>query len=161
MNFYYGIVENRIDPLKLGRCQVRVVGLHTHDKSQLPTADLPWAHPMQPVTSAAMNGIGSSPIGPVEGTSVIVIFADENKQQPIMIGTVGGIPSSPAPIDADDNTPVASNVKVENISLRTIPGPTTGVQLTFYDPEYGYTNLTKDLKPNIVDEVAPDVKVCV
>ena len=149
MNFYYGVVENRIDPLKLGRCQVRVVGLHTHDKSQLPTADLPWAHPMQPVTSAAMNGIGSSPIGPVEGTSVIVIFADDNKQQPIMIGTVGGIPSSPAPIDADDNTPVTSSVKVEKIELRTIPGPTSGVQLTFYDPEYGSTNLTKDLKPNM------------
>jgi predicted chitinase len=149
MNFYYGVVENRIDPLKLGRCQVRVVGLHTHDKSQLPTADLPWAHPMQPVTSAAMNGIGSSPIGPVEGTSVIIIFADDNHQQPIMIGTVGGIPSTPAPIDADDNTPITSVVKVEKISLRTIPGPTTGVQLTFYDPEYDATNLTKDLKPNM------------
>jgi predicted chitinase len=149
MNFYYGVVENRIDPLQLGRCQVRVVGLHTHDKSQLPTADLPWAHPMQPVTSAAMNGIGSSPIGPVEGTSVIVIFADDNHQQPIMIGTVGGIPSVPAPIDADDNTPITSTLKVEKILLRTIPGPTTGVQLTFYDPEYGSTNLTKDLKPNM------------
>jgi predicted chitinase len=149
MNFYYGVVENRIDPLKLGRCQVRVVGLHTHDKSQLPTADLPWAHPMQPVTSAAMNGIGSSPIGPVEGTSVIVIFADDNHQQPIMIGTVGGIPSTPAPIDADDNTPISSTVKVEKILLRTIPGPTTGAQLTFYDPEYDATNLTKDLKPNM------------
>jgi len=94
MNFHYGVVENRDDPLKLGRCQVRIVGLHTHDKSQLPTADLPWATPMQPVTSAAMNGIGWSPVGPVEGTTVIVTFADDAKQQPIMLGTVGGIPQS-------------------------------------------------------------------
>ena len=35
--FYTGIVENRSDPLQLGRCQVRIVGLHTHDKVQLPT----------------------------------------------------------------------------------------------------------------------------
>jgi predicted chitinase len=150
MNFYYGVVENRIDPLKLGRCQVRVVGLHTHDKSQLPTDDLPWSVPMQSVTSAAMNGIGSTPVGPVEGTSVVVIFADDNHQQPIMIGTIGGIPSVPAQIDADDDSPITEVVKVENISLRTIPGPTSGVQLTFYDKENGSTNLTKNLKPNML-----------
>ena len=85
MNLHYGIVENRQDPLSLGRCQVRIVGLHTHDKSLLPTADLPWATPVQPVTSAAMNGIGHTPIGPVEGTSVIVLFADHDKQQPIIL----------------------------------------------------------------------------
>ena len=94
MNLYYGVVENRNDPLKLGRCQVRLVGLHTHDKSVLPTAELPWATPMQPVTSAAMNGIGWSPTGPVEGTTVIIFFADEDQQQPIMMGTLGGIPQS-------------------------------------------------------------------
>ena len=149
MNFYYGIVENRDDPLKLGRCQVRVVGLHTHDKSQLPTSDLPWSHPMQPVTSAAMNGIGSSPIGPVEGTSVIIIYADEDKQQPIMIGTVGGIPSLPAPIDQDDEGPIESSTKIETLELRTIPGPTNGTQLTFFDKETGSPNLTKDLKANM------------
>jgi predicted chitinase len=149
MNFYYGVVENRSDPLKLGRCQVRVVGLHTHDKSQLPTSDLPWAHPMQSVTSAAMNGIGSSPIGPVEGTSVIIIFADGDNQQPIMIGTVGGIPSAPAPIDQDDDAPIGSGGKIENLELRTIPGPTNGTQLTFYDKETGSTTLTKDLRANM------------
>ena len=149
MNFYYGVVENRSDPLRLGRCQVRVVGLHTHDKSQLPTADLPWAVPVQPVTSAAMNGIGQSPIGPVEGTSVIIIFADESQQQPIIIGTVGGIPNAPAPIDADDSGPIAGSTKTENIELRTVPGPTTGKILTLYDPENGSTNLTSVLKANM------------
>ena len=71
MIFYSGVVENRLDPLKLGRCQVRIVGLHTEDKKILPTDSLPWAYPLQPVTSAAMNGIGHSPVGPVEGTWVI------------------------------------------------------------------------------------------
>lgn len=88
---YTGVVENRNDPLKLGRCQVRVVGLHTHDKSQLRTEDLPWAHPVQPVTSAAMSGIGQAPVGVVEGTWVIVMFRDADQQMPIILGTVGGI----------------------------------------------------------------------
>ena len=94
MKLYTGVVENRYDPLKLGRCQVRIVGLHTEQKSVLPTADLPWAYPLQPITSAAMNGIGTAPVGPVEGTWVILFFRDEDQQQPIMLGTVGGIPQS-------------------------------------------------------------------
>ena len=149
MNFYYGVVENRQDPLQLGRCQVRVVGLHTHDKSQLPTSDLPWATPVQPITSAAMNGIGYSPIGPVEGTSVIIMFADIEQQQPIILGTVGGIPSAPIPPDADDSGPIGAPPKISNLKLRTIPGPVTGKQLTFYDPETGANNLTAPLVANM------------
>jgi hypothetical protein len=94
MIFYSGVVENRLDPLKLGRCQVRIVGLHTEDKKILPTDSLPWAYPLQPVTSAAMNGIGHSPVGPVEGTWVILFFRDEEKQQPVILGTIGGIPQN-------------------------------------------------------------------
>ena len=39
MELYTGVVENRNDPLRLGRCQVRIVGLHTEDKTVLPTKD--------------------------------------------------------------------------------------------------------------------------
>lgn len=104
MMVFTGCVENRNDPLKLGRCQVRIVGLHTDDKLVLPTEDLPWAYPMQPVTSAAMNGIGWTPVGPVPGTWVVIVFRDEDCQQPIMIGTVGGIPQSKAAERVIDNS---------------------------------------------------------
>lgn len=96
MQLYTGCIENRDDPLKLGRCQVRIVGIHTHDKSILPTEDLPWAHPMQPLTSAGLNGIGWTPTGPVLGTWVIIMFRDDDQQQPIMLGSIGGIPQSKA-----------------------------------------------------------------
>jgi hypothetical protein len=33
MRLYTGCVENREDPLKIGRCQVRIVGLHTENKA--------------------------------------------------------------------------------------------------------------------------------
>ena len=149
MNFYYGIVENRNDPLRLGRCQVRVVGLHTHDKNLLPTSELPWSTPLQPVTSAAMNGIGTSPIGPVEGTAVIIIFADPDQQQPIMMGTLGGIPSVPKTPDADDSGPILGPVSTTK-EYRTIPGPITGIQLTLYDKDNtNNESITSNLKPNM------------
>lgn len=90
--WWVGVVEDRNDPLFLGRCRVRVVGYHNASKTELPTSDLPWAFPMQPITSAAMTGIGSAPVGPVEGTWVIGFFRDgDDCQEPIMMGTLGGI----------------------------------------------------------------------
>lgn len=101
---YTGVVENRYDPLKLGRCQVRIIGLHTHDKTKLPTSDLPWAYPMQPILSAAVSGIGHTPLGLVEGTWVVVMFQDEDKQYPIIIGSLGGIPQTETNPSVDDST---------------------------------------------------------
>jgi predicted chitinase len=104
MNLFTGVVENRQDPLKLGRCQVRIVGIHTDDKTLLPTADLPWAYPVQPVTSAAISGIGNSPVGPVPGTWVVVMFRDEDQQMPIIMGTIGGIPQTKSGARALDDS---------------------------------------------------------
>jgi GH24 family phage-related lysozyme (muramidase) len=104
MRLYTGVVEDRMDPLKLGRCKVRVVGIHTEIKTVLPTADLPWAMPMQPLNSAAISGIGYAPVGPVEGTWVVVAFQDEDTQFPIIMGTLGGIPQKEGTIEEDEGT---------------------------------------------------------
>ncbi|UTS51949.1 baseplate hub subunit [Synechococcus phage BUCT-ZZ01] len=96
-NCYYGIVENRMDPLEMGRCQVRIFGVHSESKVDVPTEDLPWAIPLMPLTSASMSGIGHSPTGPIEGTMVMVTFQDpESKQIPVMLGTVPAIPKNRA-----------------------------------------------------------------
>ena len=94
--WWQGVVEDRLDPLKLGRCRVRILGYHTDNKQDgigIPTEHLPWATPSQPITSAAMNGIGTTPLGPVEGTWVFGFFRDgKNAQEPVMMSTFGGIP---------------------------------------------------------------------
>jgi hypothetical protein len=100
--FHVGVVENRHDPLKLGRCQVRIVGLHTDDRTALPTKDLPWAYPVQPITSAGVSGIGQAPVGVVEGTWVCIAFRDKDQQQPLMMGTFGGIPMSDPQADPNN-----------------------------------------------------------
>ncbi|WP_292486286.1 hypothetical protein [Methanohalobium sp.] len=93
--WFHGVVEDRNDPLKLGRIRVRIFGWHTENKNLVPTSSLPWAMPVQAITSAATSGVGQSPTGPVEGTWVIGFFQDGGDGQiPIILGTTGGIPSS-------------------------------------------------------------------
>ena len=92
--WFVGVVEDRQDPKKLGRVRVRCLGYHSENISDLPTSDLPWAHPMNPVTSATVSGLGQTPLGMVEGTWVVGFFQDTDEaQQPIIIGTLPGVPS--------------------------------------------------------------------
>ena len=116
--FYWwvGVVEDRKDPLKLGRCRIRILGYHIDNKSELPTQDLPWAMPMQPITSAANSGKGQTPLGPLEGTWVVGFFADgKDMQQPIMMGTMGGIPeTSVACGNTENNTNSSTNSQTDS-----------------------------------------------
>ena len=92
--WFVGVVEDRDDPVQLGRLRVRVFGHHTDDKSKIKTEDLPWAQVMNGVQSASVGGLGFSPTGIVEGTWVIGFFMDgERAQEPVVMGTLPGIPS--------------------------------------------------------------------
>ena len=95
--WFTGVVENRNDPAKLGRVQVRCIGYHTEDLNEIPSADLPWAHVMHPVTDPSMQGLGNSPSFLTEGTWVVGFFRDANeKQQPVIMGSLPGVPASAA-----------------------------------------------------------------
>jgi hypothetical protein len=93
--WFAGVVEDRADPLKLGRVRVRCLGYHTEDKNVLPTSDLPWAHPLLPITSSGISGIGQTPLGLLEGSWVIGFFRDaDTKQDAVIMGSLPGKPIS-------------------------------------------------------------------
>ena len=119
--WWQGVVEDRTDPLFLGRCRVRILGYHTDNKEDgigIPTVNLPWATPSQPITSAAMNGIGSTPLGPVEGTWVFGFFRDgENAQEPVIIGTFGGIPEEKPNKTLGFNDPNEKYPQIESLEI--------------------------------------------
>ena len=92
-SYFFGIVEDRQDPLKLGRLRVRVAGVHTEVKEVgvgIPTEDLPWALTVQGVS----GGDSVTPTGPAEGTSVLVSFIDPHKQIPIVLGVLPALPDT-------------------------------------------------------------------
>ena len=86
----FGKVEDIIDPLKLGRVKVRVLGFHDNRKGDaynIATTDLPWSQVLMPSNSPSINGIGSS-ANLMIGTLVAGEFLDGAKQEFIVTGTL-------------------------------------------------------------------------
>jgi hypothetical protein len=91
--YFFGVVEDRNDPLKTGRLRVRIVGVHTQDKLALPTTDLPWALCVLPITASGISGIGFSATGLLEGSWVFGFFRDGHfRQEPVILGSLPGRP---------------------------------------------------------------------
>lgn len=110
--FYFDCVESRKDDLKLGRVKVRIAGIHNKDISVLSTDDLPWATVMQPVTSAAISGVGTSP-SLVEGSWVICMFMDDDLQVPIVMGSIAGIPTKDTADTGENVLPAPPSTPLE------------------------------------------------
>ena len=90
--WWLGIIENRMDPLRVGRCQVRIFGWHTDDKTLIPTEDLPWALPMFAINESMTTNT------PKDGDMVVGFFTDgQSGQQPVMMGVIPGVPSADIP----------------------------------------------------------------
>ena len=86
--WWVGQIEDRADPLGIGRCRVRIFGWHTDNKSMIPTESLPWAHPVFPLNNS------KSFQSPELNEWVVGFFMDgESGQFPIMFGVMPGISS--------------------------------------------------------------------
>lgn len=84
--WWIGVVEDRNDPEKLGRCRVRIFGIHTDDIVAIPTEDLPWAIPVYSVNN------NDSFSAPREGEYVVGFFLDGSfSQSPAILGVMPGI----------------------------------------------------------------------
>jgi hypothetical protein len=84
--WWIGVVEDRGDPLRLGRCRVRIAGWHSEKITEVPTNSLPWAQAMMPVNNP-------NTYTPKESDMVVGFFLDgENAQQPVIMGVLPGIP---------------------------------------------------------------------
>jgi uncharacterized protein (TIGR02594 family) len=88
--FLTGIVEDVNDPIQLGRVRVRWIGIHTDNKSKMPTDGLPWCQVLGSINSAGISGVGLAPVGVVAGTMVFGLPLDDGMQEFIILGTLAG-----------------------------------------------------------------------
>lgn len=105
MKLYKAVVESTIDPAKLGRVQIRVLGVHSHIKNDIPTADLPWANICYPPTMASNSGVGQWSV-PCQGSWVWCFPEDDNDlQRWVVFGSIAGIPQEVANTSIGFNDP--------------------------------------------------------
>ena len=97
-SWWIGQVESnkKDDPKRSGRYRVRIIGQHLKvGDTATPTEALPWAHIMMPVTTPFIEGgTGGASPGLQRGCFVVGFFMDNDKQKPIIMGSVGGVKSS-------------------------------------------------------------------
>lgn len=85
--WFVGVIEDVADPQKIGRVRVRCFSYHSDNREEIPTDTLPWAPFLN--SPAAM----SAPVT-VPGDWCVGFFMDGDKaQQPVVLGTMIGIPS--------------------------------------------------------------------
>lgn len=82
--WFEGQVEDRLDPLRIGRVRVRCLGFDSDHQEDMPTSTLPWAYPLLP-----LNSDQGSVHAPKEGTWVFGFFRDgEDAQDRVVVGTI-------------------------------------------------------------------------
>lgn len=86
--WWTGVVENDVDPLELGSVQVRIIGLHSEDKSKVKTEDLPWAQVVRSPNTSWSTSV------PRVSEWVFGFFQDGDYAQiPVVVGVFPGIES--------------------------------------------------------------------
>lgn len=125
--WFIGTVEDREDPLRLGRVRVRAMNFHSENKALIPTSELPWALILMPPTSASFEKIGMSPTGIRVGSTVIGFFMDGNDANyPVIMGTIHGV--------------VDNNISKHDVS--ELAREANSLQKTYdsYEPESSYAS---------------------
>jgi len=109
--WFYAVVEDVNDPEQNGRVAIRIAGVHTQDKTSLPTEFLPWAKCMMPVTNASTAGLGASATGITVGTWIEGYALDEAYQECRACWVWPGA----NPVDGSDTNPLALGQVVQAI----------------------------------------------
>ena len=152
--WFNGVVEDRQDPQKLGRLRVRCVGIHTDNKDDLPTSDLPWSQLIHPITSSGISGLGSSPGFIVEGTWVFGYFRDGYAmQEPMVIGTLPGKPAELADVNKGFYDPngvypkYKDEVDTNRLATNDTANPHLGLELRKLTRKTGVPTADFDIVP--------------
>lgn len=143
--WFIGKVEDRDDPLMLGRVKVRIYNLHPQQlNSTVSTNDIPWAIPMVPINSASLNGVGISPVGLMVGSVVFGFFMDGNEMQlPVIWGSYNKAP------ERDINK---SDVPPEAREKNSVPQEQFGIEpKSPYAAKYPYNKVFRSERGHVIE----------
>lgn len=143
--WFFGVVEDRNDPLKLGRVRIRINTVHNNQNTQqLPTDKLPWAVPLVPIISSSKNQVGLAPVGPEIGSTVFGFFMDgAESQMPVYFGSMFGIPDR----DIQKHDVPSQAREVDNLNKQQVgPEPPSP-----YNAKYPYNKVFKSESGHVIE----------
>jgi hypothetical protein len=154
--WWTAIVEDIQDPLNTGAVRVRIIGIHSLDKSQVPTSSLPWAQICKPTTGTNTSS------GLRYGDWVTGFFQDgEQGQIPVVTGVYGGIESKQSQtVYREASIRVgAPNLPTSTQTYRKVGEPTTApiargvIKGTLVDKTNGQLEHVCDISPYVKQSV--------
>jgi len=159
---YRGVIEdNSSDPLKSGRCKVRIINAHTSKKTKsamdgIPTDELPWAEPVLGLVEGSISGYGAWSV-PLQGSHVFLFFEAGNPMKPRYFGSAPGYPTEnpngnegfndpdenyPDKINESDFSRLARNENTNNTILQTKKNNKDAEEPNpFYNAKYPYNKV--------------------
>lgn len=142
--WFIGVVEDRNDPLKLGRVRVRIHNVHSEMLSRVSTAELPWSSILNSPNSASSNKIGVSPTGIIVGSTVVGFFMDgKDGNHPVIMGTLAGIPGNNV-----NNHDVPSEAREINPITKELLGPEPA---SAYASKYPHNKVLRTEKGHLLE----------
>jgi len=162
--WFFGIVEDREDPKKIGRVRVRIYNVHPFtaggapDTVNVPTDHLPWATVINSIISAGVlgvnsDGVGVSPTGIMVGTTVFGFFADGRESQiPVILGTLAGIVGSKEDNELPKSaTGTNSAAQIKESSKVGSASPFSGEPSSPYNAKYPYNKVLRTESGHLIE----------
>lgn len=88
VRWFTATVLSVADPHERGRVQVRIHGIHSDSRTDIPDEDYPWAETMMPATEGGSSGVGRI-VGLQQAAVVFGIFLDGSvSQAPLVLGSL-------------------------------------------------------------------------
>lgn len=132
------------------RFKVRIVGDHPKSKEILDTKDLPWANVMMPVNVPFMPGnVGGAHPQLIKGCWVVGFYLDNDKQKPIIMGSIGQTPGATT-VSKSERPGDTESFQTYNNTTGAQVNPTTDGKPAPENPEggEGETNKTTGALPD-------------
>ena len=173
--WFIGTVKSLEDPLKMGRVQVRIYGIHGQNIEEIPDEVLPWAQVLTPVTEGGVSALGNF-LGIQPDARVFGIFMDgKNSQMPLVMGSIPH--SEKVESDGGKKSEVTTNVNAQGTTAdkESVDRPLDKIDLktekkeqemieeppqdTVYKPVYPHNKVTQTTSGHLIEiDDSPDAE---
>ena len=145
VRWFVGDVVSLGDPLQVGRIRVRIHGVHSNDKVDIPDEDLPWAQVVASISEGGTNGLGN-PLGIQVGALVFGIFFDgKNSQLPLIFGSI-------PKLEGDSETSSVNQLARGTNTIAKTPNPLfNGEDASPYAAEYPHNKVTQTKSGHVIE----------